>query len=363
LPTALKIVIDKDYFSHKQKMEYIQKIYTAIIDIQDITDHDEVGWLPDEFFAALIEYDFDLALEYHNKYLLRGDYDIPILNQINIAHVKRGDAFDDIKQLAGRYRREYRTQDEIFESYYESRFTIFVNVADSEHYSSDERIEAIRLASEELAQLKRQDKEYRESDYERGGLFRPAIARYRILSKLLLPDEKLETIRRPKRYKNLATDPVNPPSKRPITIYEIKENKARAQFALLPSEDAYKKIIKDISGDKYSRYNSLIVNSRQSIDLFIAELERHEEPLTNFSHLIAIYLDYYSYRGESQYFIDKIWNSPFYKHQFIEWLFNKPHHYDTNLLLKVWADNNEKELVVGLIEQVVDCIELLVRKD
>jgi len=362
LPTALKVVLEKDYFSHKQKLEYVDKIYTVIMDIQDITDHDEVGWLPDEFFATLIEYDFDLALQYHNKYLQRGDYDIPILNQINLAHIKRGDTFSDIKQLAGRYHRQYKTQDEIFETYYESRFTLFVNVADSEHYSMDERIEAIKLASDELAQLKRQDKEYRESDYERGGLFRPALARYRKLSKLLLPNEKLETLRRPKRYKHLTTDPVNPPSKRPITEYERKENRAKVQFALLPSDEAYKKIIKDISGDKYSWYNSLIINSKQSVDLFIAELERHEEPLDSFSHLIAIYLDYYSHRGESQYFIDRIWNSPFYKHQFIEWLFNKPHHHDTNLLLKVWAENDEKELTSGLIEQVIDCIELLVRK-
>jgi hypothetical protein len=363
LPTALKTAIEKDYFSNKQKMEYIEKIYTVILDIQDITDHDEVGWLPDEFFAILIDYDFDLALKYHNKYLLRGDYDMPILDQINIAHVKRGDAFNDIKRHVNSYRREHRTQDEIFETYYESRFAVFVNVADSEHYSQDERIEAIRAASNELAQLKRQDKDYRESDYERGKFLRPAIARYRKLVKLLLPDEKLETIRRPKRYKNQASDLVNKLPKNSITDYERKENKAKAQFAMLPSDQAYKKIIKDISANKYSRYNSLIINSKQNTDLFISELEKHKEPLTNFSHLIASYLDYYSYRGESQYFIDKIWSSPLYKHQFIEWLFNKPHHHDTNLLLKVWADNNEKELVIGLIKQITDCIALLARKD
>ncbi|HKU18881.1 MAG TPA: hypothetical protein VJP80_06445 [Candidatus Saccharimonadales bacterium] len=360
LPTALKVTLEKDYFSREQKEAYTEKIYSIILNIQDVTDGDEVAWLPDEFFKVLIAYDYDLALEYYERYS-KQTYDMPIIEQIILARVERGEDFKDIKRYIGSYRREHRTQDEIFESYFEARFTVFVYVAANALYSKETRVEALRLASQEIGELKKQDKDYRESTYERGQFLNDAIAKYRKLVKILLPNESLENIKRPKRYQQPDLGPK--PKNAQFADYEKREQKAKDNFAKIEDEATYKRIIKDMSNNRFSRYDSKIVSSKQNVNRFVNAVTKHQEPLASFSSLLIGCLDFYSYRAESEYFVDRIWNSPHYRHQFIELLFNRPHHQDTNLLLRVWAANNERELVVGLINQVVDCIKLLSRKD
>ncbi len=358
LTTALEGVWEKGWHSHEQKRDFTKKIYRAILHIQDITDHDEVGWLPDEFFEILIRNDFELALEYFQEYS-KENYDMPIIDQINIARVRRGDNFQDIKQLITRYRPQYMTQDRIFEGYFESRFSVLVNVAMNNQYSRDERIEAIKLASDELKRLKEQDADYRESDYERGMFLKDAIRNYRKLKSSLVPSERLESFPRKKVYKQQESAVR---TRTGVSDLDRQIRNAKRQFNKLPDAGAYKRIIKDIKQNQYSRYNSLIVESKKSVDTFIALLEKNKEPYTNFAHLINAYLISYMYGDESQYFVYKIWNSSVYRHEFIAALYEQPHHYDTNQLLKVWLDSNEKELASDLIMQIVGTIQLLVRK-
>lgn len=141
------------------------------------------------------------------------------------------------------------------------------------------------------------------------------------------------------------------------------ERQAKREFENLPSLDSFRKIIKDIVKNRYSRYGSIIVSNKKNVDKFVSCLETNNEPLDTFSNLLIDYLYYYSFRGESRYFIDRIWNSPVYKHQFIDWLYGRTYHQNTTTLLKVWSDNNEKQLVKGLIKHVLGCIELLSRKE
>ncbi len=358
LTDALEIMWENNLYNYNELVEKTKSIYELIIGIKKITDGDEVGWLPDYFFEALVRFDMKLAEELYKKYEEDESYDLNIVTIMLLARIDRGDDYDEIKKALTRYQPYYIEHNRVIESYYEHRFIAQMEVVLQEgKYSKEDRTDAIVGASKEIiALVKQQEERWKYHPRDDDKKLTKAIKAYRKYKKIL-NQETLPPFPRTQKSTNYVGS----------EEYQAKQITSLETTKKLLEAASSQKEIKDLLGaltykvriDVDSGY---LLGNEPSAKVFISKLYKFGVNFSDLEEVVERAVQPFYYGRKSQMFTQLLWNSP-YREDLRSYLMRSKHHASVSNILRMLINESEFETSRNLIDEVLDCIRLLVRSN
>jgi hypothetical protein len=122
---------------------------------------------PQRFIETVAKFDRDTAILYKEKYIEQeGRYNVSnsIYTPILLSKVRAGLSVESIEEGFGEFHIAYDYEAKPRAEYYEQKFIVYLEIAKSELYSDEEKIEALNKANEQISIMQNQGLTYYLSD-------------------------------------------------------------------------------------------------------------------------------------------------------------------------------------------------------
>lgn len=173
LVEALEILWRNNWVSLEELRKYTRKVFELAFRVSKITDEKGTWQGPYNVIDLASKYDMDLAIELKNELKKRKEernFSNRAISSILSGKVKRGLSFEKIKEGMNEYRKDYGYDGKPDADYYEQKFKIYLEIAQSYFYTKDERKKAFESAYQQVEEMKKRGLDYslRDVDFKKG---------------------------------------------------------------------------------------------------------------------------------------------------------------------------------------------------
>ena len=170
LVEALDILWRNNWASLEELRKYTREVFELAFRISEITDKKGTWQGPYNVIDLASKYDIDLAIELKNELKKRKEersFSNWAISSILSGKVKRGLPVEEIEEGMNEYKK-YRYDGKPDADYYEQKFKIYLEIAQNEFYTKDERKKAFESAYQQVEEMKKQELDYflRDDDFK-----------------------------------------------------------------------------------------------------------------------------------------------------------------------------------------------------
>lgn len=163
LVEALEILWRNNWASKGELKEYTKRIFGLAYRVSEITDGKGTWRGPYNVIDLASKYDINLAIElkddFKKKERARNISNVAISSILN-GKVKQGLPFEEIEEGMSEYKKDYRYDSKPNSDYYEQKFKIYLEIAESDFYTKKERKKAFKNAYQQVEEMKKEKLEY-----------------------------------------------------------------------------------------------------------------------------------------------------------------------------------------------------------
>ena len=206
LVESLRILWDNQWESNTKLEEYTEEVFKLTLRVIDITDGDETRHGPYDLLELIAEYNLDMA-ERFKKQLIEhiGRHNISdrAITDILLKKIKYGMPIDEIEKGMDEYILRQGYDGKPDSEYYEQKFLIYLNIANSKLYNSEEKKSAFEKAYGQVEKVISHDTNHFLSEFQYSGekhIFKKLCEKYR--KKDILKFEEFENTSFSKKEKN-----------------------------------------------------------------------------------------------------------------------------------------------------------------
>ena len=163
LVEALEILWRNNWASKGELKEYTKRIFELAFRVSEITDGKGTWQGPYNVIGLVSKYDIDLAIDLKNDLKKKkGERNLSnsAISSILSGKVSRGLPIEEIEEGMSEYKKDYRYDNKPDSDYYEQKFKIYLDIAQSDFYTKDERKKAFESAYQQVEEMKEQEIDY-----------------------------------------------------------------------------------------------------------------------------------------------------------------------------------------------------------
>lgn len=346
LVSALGVLLEKQWLRDGELSSILDEVWNLVLRAYEISDGSGTARGPQRFVETVAKFDRDTAILYKEKYIEQeGRYNVSnsIYTPILLSKVRAGLSVESIEEGFGEFHIAYDYEAKPRAEYYEQKFIVYLEIAKSELYSDEEKIEALNKANEQISIMQNQGLTYYLSDT----YYEDEVQEFSELCKKfnIEPNIKPE-----------AKSSSTPTRKYSSSIEqkfrgELKDAKTKQKI-----RGAYKRLRNyknDISLKDIESWQVLIDKTYElygDISLFIEYLESISYP----------HSDYYSSAGRYAHLgLSYALENPNYKQEMLDYLYYNGGHGGFGNLIKTYAQMNDREMTINLFNRYVALCKLL----
>ena len=167
LADAFEIIWKNNWVSKEIKKNYAEQVFNLALRVSEITDGDHTRWGPYRLIKIISENELELAEEFKKLLIEREGYSNfsnSVITSILINKVRLGSSIEEIEKGMGEYRKDYSYESKPQSDYYEQRFIVYLEIAECDLYTDEEKKTAFEKAYNQVEEIKKQNIEYYLSD-------------------------------------------------------------------------------------------------------------------------------------------------------------------------------------------------------
>lgn len=183
---ALEILWKNNWETHDKLKEYSKGIFNLTIRVNQITDGKGTWRGVYNLVELVANYDINFAIELKNIFISEhGNYDFSnsLITSIITNKIKLGFSIEEIEEDINEYRKDYDFEGKVRPDFYEQIFVVYLNIAENNLYSDEEREKAFTKALLQIEKIKKQELKYyfRDNDFKSEKLrFKKLCEKYNI---------------------------------------------------------------------------------------------------------------------------------------------------------------------------------------
>lgn len=169
LVDSLEILWRNNWASNEELKQLTQKVYRLTKKVKQITDGAHTSRGPYYLIDMIAKYDLEFATELkeENDKIYDGRFAPNItLSSIMKGKILRGEVYENIEEEMKKYRKEYRYDGKPDSDYYESKIEIYLEIAQSDFYSPEEKKQAFESAYHQIEEMEKEGLDYYLADWE-----------------------------------------------------------------------------------------------------------------------------------------------------------------------------------------------------
>lgn len=275
LTDAFEIIWKNNWVSKGIKKNYAEQVFNLALRVSEITDGDHTWRGPYLAIKIISENELELAEEFKKILIEREGYrnfSNSVITSILINKAKLGLPIEEIEKGMEEYRKDYGYEGKPQSDYYEQKFIVYLEMAECELYTDEEKKTAFEKAYGQVEEIKKQKIDYylRDDDFKNEKQnFRKLCQKYEKTFNLEF-DKKEEF----KRKSKISEDKF---------VEEVKKSKTQRQI-----QGKYKKLNNYNNGivlTKYESWRVLVEKTfeiNKNIQLFTKYLMENNFPHTDF---------------------------------------------------------------------------------
>jgi len=163
LVDALEILWRNNWASREELKEYTKRIFELTYRVSEVTDGDHTWCGPYNVIDLTSKYDTGLAIELKDDLKKKKgsrNFSNAAISSILSGKVKQGLAVEEIEEGMNEYKKDYRYDSKPNPDYYEQKFRIYLEIAQSDFYTKDERKKAFENAYQQVEEMKKENLDY-----------------------------------------------------------------------------------------------------------------------------------------------------------------------------------------------------------
>jgi hypothetical protein len=149
LVSALGILLERKWLPENEVAKTLKTVYELLIKAIEISDGSGTSQGPYKFVELLAKYDREQAIKYRDEYVAeegRQNISNSIYTSVILSMVRSGSSVESIKTEMEKFVKRYDYERKPEADYYEQQFIVFIAIADSDLYFSEERVSALESA-------------------------------------------------------------------------------------------------------------------------------------------------------------------------------------------------------------------------
>jgi len=275
LTDAFEIIWKNNWASKGIKKNYAEQVFNLALRVSEITDEDHTWRGPYLAIKIISENELEIAEEFKKILIERKGYrnfSNSVITYILINKAKLGLPIEEIEKGMEEYRKDYGYEGKPQSDYYEQKFIVYLEMAECELYTDEEKKTAFEKAYGQVEEIKKQKIDYylRDDDFKNEKQnFKKLCQKYEKTFNLEF-DKKEEF----KRKSKISEDKF---------VEEVKKSKTQRQI-----QGKYKKLNNYNNGivlTKYESWRVLVEKTfeiNKNIQLFTKYLMENNFPHTDF---------------------------------------------------------------------------------
>ncbi len=160
LTDAFEIIWMNNWADDKKKESYARKVFDLTMRVVQITDGDHTWRGPHLLIEIIAKTNIKLAEQLKRELVEIKGHNNEIITSILKAKVKQGFGFEGIEKDMTEFRKNYGHKGKPRPDYYEQKFIVYLNIAESNLYSIEENKIAFEKAYNQVERLIQQDIDY-----------------------------------------------------------------------------------------------------------------------------------------------------------------------------------------------------------
>jgi hypothetical protein len=346
LVNALGVLLEKQWLKEDELGRVLDEVWDLVLRAYEISDGSGTSRGPYRFIETVAKFDRDIAIQYKDRYVKReGRYSVSnsLYTPILLSRLRAGLSIESIEEGFGEFHMDYDYESKPHAEYYEQKFVVYLEIAKSELYSDEEKIEVLNKANDQISTMQNQGLTYYLSDtyYENEVQeFLELCKKFNITSNIKLGQKS-----------NLTPTRKYSSSNEQKFRSELKDAKTKQKI-----RGAYKRLRNyknEISLKDSESWQVLIDKTYElfgNINLFIEYLES-----INYPHS-----DYYSSAGGGAHLgLACALGDSNYKQEMLDYLYVNGGHGGFSSLIKTYAQLNDREMSIDLFNRYVALCKLL----
>lgn len=346
LVNSLDVLLKKQWLRDEQLELALNDVWALVLRAYEISDGSGTSRGPSRFIEKVAEFDRDIAISYKDAYIEHeGRYNVSnsLYTPIILSKVRAGLSIESVEEGFTEFQMKYDYEGKPFADYYEQKFVVYLEIAKSELYSTEEKKEALNKANEQVASMKKQKLTYYLSD----SYFEYEVKDFLRLCKLLDIKPNIAKAQKSNTIHSRKHPPENEQKFRDDLTNAKTKQKIRGAYKRLRN---YKN---DITLKDSSSWQILIDRTYElfgDVNLFIEYMKSISYP----------HSDYYSSDGAYAHLgLAYALGNPNYKQETLDYLYFNGGHGGFSNLIKAYAQLNDREMAIGLFNRYVALCKLL----
>ncbi len=253
LTDAFEVIWRNNWVDDKKKEFYAREVFDLTIHVVQITDGDHTWRGPYLVIETIANTNIELAEQFKKELIKANGYhnfSNQVITSILKAKVKNGVKVEKIEEGMSEYRKDYGYEGKPRSDYYEQKFIVYLEIAESNLYTEEENQSAFEKAYNQVEEIKKQGLDYYLRDID----FKKEKYRFQKLCKKYKKKFNLEFDKKSDSEKLLSTNKKNISEQK--FIEEVKNCNTSRQIA-----GKYKKL------DNYN--NGIVLKNYKSWEILI----------------------------------------------------------------------------------------------
>lgn len=167
LTDAFKIIWKNNWIGNEEKQIYAKRVFDLTLKVTEITDWDHTWRWPYLLIDIIAETNIELAEKFKNE-LIESEWHYNFSNQVITSILKwkinYWVSIEDLEKWTEEYRFGYDFENKPKADYYEQKFIVYIEIAESDIYTEEEKKVAFTKAYNQCEELKKQEIKYYLSD-------------------------------------------------------------------------------------------------------------------------------------------------------------------------------------------------------
>ncbi len=163
LVDALEVLWRNNWESKEKLEKYSKMVFDLTLRVSNITDGKATWQGPYNIVRLIANYDIDLAEEFKKQIIESEGYSSfsnQVITSILKAKVKNGVEIEEIEKGMSEFRKDYGHEGKPWSDYYEQKFIVYLNIAESNLYSIKENKIAFDKAYSQVEELRQHKIDY-----------------------------------------------------------------------------------------------------------------------------------------------------------------------------------------------------------
>lgn len=156
LVNALGVMLERQWLKGSELDLALDQVWSLVLRAYDISDGKGTSRGPYRYIETVAMFDVDIAIRYKDRYVEReGRHNVAntLYTPIILSGVHTGLPIESVEKGFTEFRMKYDYESKPYSEYYEQKFVVYLEIAKSDLYPDDEKIEALNKANQQISAM------------------------------------------------------------------------------------------------------------------------------------------------------------------------------------------------------------------